>query len=422
VKFKKPVPLERINALIADFVQGCPYRVEQIGTEATLYLVHIPGKRVSELLDLFNLNKATGFSKTVADEFDFEYAEPNFIFQKDSTPNDLKFFEEWALQDQFSGGIKAESAWEISKGSSDFLVGVIDTGIYYEHPDLRNNVWSATRDFDIQVATAPAKCRIGDHGFNAINNSCNPCDLQGHGTQVSGIIGARGNNVEGIAGVNWTTSIMGLAALKVDGSGTEADIVKAIKFALEFNKLDGLPKIRVLNNSYGSKTQKDDRCRPKSLEQAIRQAGEAGILFVASAGEDPPNQNNDEMPHYPSGLGLPNIISVTGTTRSNNLGSGFNYGINSVDIGAPGASILTTDRPSGYSVRGGTSFAAPFVSGSAALILSNRRDQCDQLTPVQLKICILDNADKIPSLQHLIAEGRRLNLDRAIKNCGKYLK
>jgi subtilisin family serine protease len=415
IKFKRAVSLDRVKTFVGSSVTDRTYKVERVGSGSTLYLVHITGMRVSDLTAALTLAR-NKLRLTDADEFDFEYIEPNFILHKELTPNDPDFRDQWALRDASVAGIKAESAWDTSTGSADILVGVVDTGITYDHPDLTDNAWHALKDFDISVGSAPApvRCHTGDHGFNAIDNNCDPRDLDsgGHGTVVSGIIGAKGNNSGGVTGVNWTVGVVGLRAL--DGvHDPMSATVNAIEFAVEFNRQADPPdtrKIRVLNNSYGYVTTKDDRCRPRSLEQAIHDADDAGILFVASAGST--DNDNDVNPHYPSGLGVRNIISVTGINRAGGLGVHFNHGVTSVDMAAPGAAIKSTG-PSGFTLASGTSVAAAFVSGSAALILS----ACPRLTPVELKSCILNNADVIPWLGGSVGGGRRLNLNRAITAC-----
>src|SRR5207302_1406801 len=174
---------------------------------------------------------------------DVEYAEPNYIVHTTAIPNDPRFGELWGLQHtgqiiQASAGvpgadIKATAAWDISTGSRANVAAVIDTGIDYRHPDLAANVWSAPAAFTVTIGGQSITCPAGSHGFNAITLACDPLDDNDHGSHVSGTIGAVGNNGTGVAGVNWTASIMGSKFLDATGTGTTADAINAIEFVVQ---------------------------------------------------------------------------------------------------------------------------------------------------------------------------------------------
>src|SRR5205085_7448708 len=148
--------------------------------------------------------------------------------------------------------IGASLAWNVSTGSTTNLIGVVDTGIDYNHPDLAANVWSAPSQFTVSLSWGQITCPAGSHGYNAVARTCNPADDHSHGTHVSGTIGALGNNSLGVAGVNWTASVMGLKFLGSNGSGALADAVNAIEFAIQAKAAFGAQaNVRVLSNSWG---------------------------------------------------------------------------------------------------------------------------------------------------------------------------
>lgn len=332
------------------------------------------------------------------------YAEPNYIVRLAATPNDTAFGNLWGLRNtgQSIGGqlglsgsdINATAAWNITTGSASVVVGVVDTGVDYNHPDLAANMWSNPG------AKGHPDCAAGTHGFNAITDTCNPMDDHDHGTHVAGTIGAVGNNATGVVGVNWTTSIMALKFIGWSGYGTTADAIQAIEFAVQA-KIDGV-NVRVLNNSWGNTT------FSKALLDEINRANEHDILFVAAAGND--GVSNDVYPHYPASYATPNIISVAATDNRDNTAWFTNYGPTTVHLGAPGVSTYSTVRGSAYSYFSGTSMASPHVAGVAALVLAHSPG----LTTAEVKEAILDNTDPIPSLSGKTITGGRLNAARAL--------
>ena len=332
------------------------------------------------------------------------YAEPNYIVQVNATPNDPSYGQLWGLKNNgqtISGSvgtagsdISAEAAWDITTGSASVVVGVVDTGINYNHPDLIANVWNNPG------GKGNAACAAGTHGFNAITRTCNPMDDYDHGSHVAGTIGATGNNGIGVTGVNWTTSIMGLKFIASSGYGTTADAIAAIDFAIQA-KIDGV-NVRVLSNSWGGGG------FSKALLDIINKANEHDILFVASAGNNA--SNTDTYPHYPSSYATPNMISVAATDNRDRLAYFSNYGAGSVHIGAPGVSVLSSTLGSSYQYFSGTSMAAPHVSGVAALLLA----KTPSLTTAQVRSAILDNTDPIPSLSGITTTGGRLNAARVL--------
>jgi len=357
----------------------------------------------------------TTLIKELSARNDVEYAEPNYIVHAILTPNDPRFPELWGLLNtgQTVGGvvgtpgadIKATLAWDVSTGSRSTVVGVIDTGIDYNHPDLAANVWSAPTAFSVTVGGVVINCAAGTHGYNAITNTCNPLDDNDHGSHVSGTIGGVGNNGVGVVGVNWTASIMGMKFLDASGSGSTANAIKAIDFAIQTKNVFGAnANVRVLSNSWGGGG------FSQALLDAINRANTADMLFSAAAGNN--GTNNDTTPHYPSSYNAPNIVAVAATDNRDALASFSNYGATSVHLGAPGVNVLSTTTNNTYSSFSGTSMATPHVSGAAALVLS----RCT-LTTAALKSNLLANVDPIASLSGRTTTGGRLNVNKAIRAC-----
>ncbi len=352
------------------------------------------------------------------------YAEPNYeiklddpagfstsdAFSRDNTsnanlPNDPMFNEQWALNNTGQSGgknnadLKALLAWEKNKGSKDVVVAVLDSGVDYTHPDLVANMWirpdNVPQYKDNELGT------FNDlHGFNGTDNQRDPMDENGHGTHCSGIIGAEGDNNEGIAGMNWNVTIMPLKFMGRGGFGTTKDAIEAINYAID-RKRNGV-NVRVINASWGS------TAYSKALEDAIRAAGEEGILFVAAAGNN--GTSNDRSPHYPSNYDLPNVISVAATDRFDNLTSFSNFGIKTVHIAAPGRDIASTWLNDDYRDASGTSMATPYVAGVAALILADE----PKMSVEKLREKILKSVDKLDALNGKVESGGRINAAKAL--------
>jgi subtilisin family serine protease len=357
---------------------------------------------------------------------DVEYVEPNYIVRAlDSegdvgvqalTPNDPAFPVLWGLQNtgqiiSVSGTVGADigaaSAWTISTGSRANVVAVIDSGIDYMHPDLSANVWSAPIAFSVTIGGIPVNCAAGTHGFNAITRACDPMDDFGHGTHVSGTVGAVGNNGIGVVGVNWKASVMGIKFLDSSGNGTTSDAINAIEFAIQAKSAfasSGRANVRVLSNSWGGSG------FSQALLDEINKANTNDMLFVAAAGNT--GTNNDTAPFYPASFDAPNVMAVAATDNNDHLASFSNYGQSSVHLGAPGVLVYSTYPGNSYQYESGTSMATPHVSGAAALVLS----RCS-LTTAGLKNTLTASVDPLPSLSGLTVTGGRLNVNKAIRAC-----
>lgn len=284
-----------------------------------------------------------------------EYAELNYIVSADLTADDQFYRSQWSLQK-----IHAPEAWDISIGSSQIIVAVVDTGVDYNHRDLQQNMWVNEAELNGIVGRDDDRNGYIDdiYGYNFIYNNNDPADDHGHGTHVAGIIAAKGNNKLDIAGICWSARIMALKFMGSGGEGTTADVILALHYAVE-NGAD------IISNSWGSNSES------KALKDAIDYAYSQGVILVAAAGND-----NSNLPHYPAGY--ENVFSVTATDIDDNRWPLSNYG-DWVDIAAPGVNILSlkadgTSQGRSYNpstvVMSGTSMATPHVAGACALLLS----------------------------------------------------
>ena len=347
---------------------------------------------------------------------DVEYVHPNYMFHTANTPNDVFFNMQYALKNTgqsilnhtgTSGAdIKATQAWDITQGSRSIVVGVVDTGVDYTHPDLAANMWSAPTSFNVTIRGQVITCAAGTHGYNAINRTCNPMDDKDHGTHVSGIIGASGNNGAGVSGVSPIASIMGLKFLNSSGNGSEADAIDAIDFAIQAKAFFGSSaNVRILNNSWGGSD------ADQALLDEINLANSKNMLFVAAAGNS--GTSNDATPFYPANYNAPNMISVASTDYRDALSSFSDFGATTVHIGAPGEFVLSTLPGNTFDFFDGTSMATPMVSGAAALVLA----ACPSLSTADLRANLLGSVDALTALAGKTTTGGRLNVFRAVSNC-----
>ena len=312
---------------------------------------------------------------------DVEAVFPNYIYHANSTPNDyyynldtehLKY--QWAIN-----AIQLPEAWEHTKGSNQITVGIIDSGIDYDHPDLIGKV-----DTQLSKSFLSGKSALDDENI--------------HGTHVAGIIGANTNNSIGIAGVCWNVKLVSLKVLDENGNGTFEDTAEAINYA-KTNNFD------IINCSFSN---------GYNVEQYNEICNFEGLI-VASAGNDAAN-NDGSNPKYPASYPRDNIISVMASDEDGEIRYDSNYGAATVDLGAPGNGIMSTVpvdvESSGYSSGGGTSMAAPYVTGVAALMMSANPALKDD--PVAVKNIILSTVDKNSNFTGKCVSGGTLNAYKAV--------
>lgn len=252
------------------------------------------------------------------------YAEPNYYRSFDIIPDDPDLWRQWGIinegqvfKENFSPGlpgadIQARSAWNSTTDGSGAIIGVIDTGIDYNHPDLASNLWKDPG--------------TGSYGYDTITATLDPMDLFGHGTHCAGIIGAVGNNSLGITGVNWKARIMGVSISGSLGSNTVADSITGILWASQHGA-------RILSCSYGG---------PHFSMAEYDSIFRSGALVICSAGNS--GEDLELHPHYPGSYNLSNIITVAATNQNDTLADFSCYGNQSVDLAAPGVQIYSLLR------------------------------------------------------------------------------
>nr|WP_158217329.1 S8 family serine peptidase [Microbulbifer agarilyticus] len=343
---------------------------------------------------------------------DVEYVAPNSAFQLQSLPNDYTPSQWGLLNDGESDGvpgadIDADQGWAIRNSAEDVVIAVIDTGIDYTHPDLAGNMWVNEGEIPNNNIDDDGNGFIDDvHGYDFADKDGDPIDTDSHGTHVAGIIGAEGNNGIGISGVAWKAKLMAVKIFADNSKVTYAsDIVSGILYAADMGA-------RVSNNSYGGvfNDAVAEEIFNRPIADAIRYAGEADMLFVAAAGNNGFNADAMLGVTSPATIDLPNVISVAASTRTDERASFSNYGVVGADIAAPGKDILSTIPGAEYASYSGTSMAAPFVAGAAALVAA----QFPELSAEELRAVLIQSAEPAEALAGVSISGGRLNLQRAL--------
>jgi Subtilase family/Fervidolysin N-terminal prodomain len=352
------------------------------------------------------------------------YAEPNYMQQATAlTPNDPGFAPyQWGSNNTGQSvpiqnneetlgtkdpGIPRDDddalpAWQVTTGSRSIVVAEVDTGVQYTHPDLAANIW-----------TNPGigGCPAGTHGINVLANTCNPMDedtaYKGHGTHVAGIIGAVGNNGIGVTGMNWQTTILPVKWMNTAFAGETSALIEGLQW-LVAAKQAGV-NLRVVNDS-GDFT---GTASSQALENEIETLGANNILFVSPAGNNGTNDDENEGSRYPCAYDRANQICVTSINHDFELPPWASYGPKTVNLAAPGVSVLSTQKENGYGYMSGASTAVPQVSGAAALILSVK----PTMSATELKTDILNNVDKVPALAGRVSSGGTLDVCGAIPGC-----
>lgn len=309
----------------------------------------------------------------------------------------------WGISNSIAkSDIRVLDAWKIEMGSPSVVVAVIDTGVDANHRDLAENIWTdpSQRSAASAASASPLKTQKNSvYGWDFVTNKANPADDHGHGTHVAGIIGAVANPKAGVTGVAQKVSIMAVKYYSDRNSGSVnlANTIKALNYAIDHGA-------KIINYSGGG---------PQFSQEeyvAMKRAEQAGILVVCAAGNERHNADLRDNYYYPAAYGLKNIISVAATDIQNRLLASSNWGIEKVDVAAPGENIYSTLPGNQYGYMSGTSQATAFVTGIAALLLSKD----PTLKPEEIKAIIKDSVDRIPTLSGKVGAGGRVNAHQAL--------
>ena len=342
-----------------------------------------PGMNLQSAMDAYRLRS------------DVQLVTPDFKLTLETTANDTSIGSQWGLSNTGGSGglvgadIGATQAWQYGT-SSTVVVGVLDTGVDYNHPDLAANIWQNGNEIPGNGIDDDRNGYVDDRrGWDFANNDADPMDDNGHGTHVAGTIGAVGNNGVGVSGVAWSVRLMPLKFMDSQGSGSLSDAIEGINYARNMGA-------KIINASWGGGG------FSSALQQAITRFQNAGGIFVAAAGNE--SSNNVTTPAFPANYS--GVISVGASTRTDTLASFSNFGTN-VDVVAPGASILSTLPNNRYGSLSGTSMAAPHVAGALALLWG----QNTAATAMTITNALVNNTDNV--LRGSTSQFGRINVGKA---------
>ncbi len=326
------------------------------------------------------------------------YVEPDYVVHSLVTPNDPSYSDLWAMDNETNTDLNMPQAWDITTGSDNAVVAVIDSGIDYNHPDLTANVWQNPGEISGNGIDDDNNGYIDDvYGIDTANGDSDPFDDNEHGTHVAGTIAAEMNNSIGVVGVAPQTKVIACKFLNSYGSGNTSAAIECLDYLYDLKVNQGI-NIVATNNSWGGGGYSE------ILKEAIEQHNSADILFVAAAGNN--GQNIDVNPSYPAAYDNTNIISVAAIDESDKIAYFSNYGVERVDIAAPGVSILSSTPNNGYRYFDGTSMAAPHVTGAVALVAALYPDE----SASYYQRLVTELGVDVPSLAGVVGNGQRLTV------------
>ncbi|HYE01627.1 MAG TPA: S8 family serine peptidase, partial [Phycisphaerales bacterium] len=364
-------------------------------------------------------------SEQVQNQFSFLRAlQPNFIYHPTLLPNDPLIGQQYAVENTgqdidgtlglAGADMRLAEAWNISTGSLQVVIPIIDTGVDLLHPDLAANIW-------VNPGEVPGN-NLDDDGNGFVddvngwdftgNGDNNPTDEQGHGTAVAGCVGAIGNNGLGVAGVNWQVTLLPVKIFPAQGGASTQDIVEAVTYTTMLLRDFGV-NIVASSNSYGAVQAEDPNFNDNAESLAIQEFTDAGGIFVAAAGNDT-NDNDGPNFAYPASYNNEFIVSVAATDNRDELADFSNFGLTSVDVGAPGVRVMTTAMGGGYEYIDGTSFACPYTAGVLGLLASANAFASQQA----LRDALYQGVDRVAGLEGRVVTGGRVNAFESLKLVG----
>jgi subtilisin family serine protease/subtilisin-like proprotein convertase family protein len=357
--------------------------------------------------------------------------EPNRVMSTMQFPNDPFLGQQWSHDNSgqlilgspgtAGADISSIAAWDVTIGSGDVIIAVIDTGVDYTHPDLAGNMWTNPGEIAGNGIDDDGNGFVDDiHGWDFGEQDNDPQDDDpngGHGTLCAGVIGAVGNNGIGIAGVAWNVKIMALKVINSQQGGffSTAAIIGSHDYASMM--IGRGVNLVASNNSYGAFGPGFYEDAPEGFvaeKDAIQRFVDTGATFVASAGNDGHDNDNPEFKAFPASYNIPGVITVAATDNNDGLANFSNWGAETVDLGAPGVSVYTTTYGGGYAYVNGTSFSGPTVAGAVALLKSVR----PTASAIEVKQALINGVDPIPSLQGRVVSGGRLNVAESLRIIG----
>gem|GEM_PF-5970547 len=395
----KPKPGVLATVLLAEMaIPGAQIRAQLPASD--LWLIRLPDPQ----LDTLPLAIAAALNSGQVD-----LAEADPVIHAAALPNDPSFASQWSLENTGQNGgtpdvdIDAPAAWDLQTGSSTVVVGVLDTGIDVTHPDLAANLWTNPAEIAGNGIDDDANGYIDDvHGWNFVAGTPNAMDDNAHGTHVAGTLGAVGNNGVGISGVAWQVALMPLKILDAEGTGFTSDAAEALAYSNAKNAA-------LTCNAWGGSG------FSQALRHLLSEAGAAGRLFVAAAGNN--SRNTDSRPHYPASYDVENIIAVTSINAQGQLSWFANTGVNSVHLAAPGSGILSTIPGGGHALRSGTSAAAAHVAGACVVLKAAH----PTWSASNLKSALLGSVKPLASLADRTISGGSLRVGDALQASSRLL-
>lgn len=379
-----------------------PGRNPALGTVVETFELKRSGAELARLRLPEGLSVEQGLERLAQDP-GVEYAVPNQIHRASTVPNDLNPEELWGMDK-----IAAPAAWDRTTGSrTGPIVAVLDTGCDVTHPDLVNNLWTNAGEIPGNGVDDDANGVVDDvHGYNSIDGSGDVTDVYTHGTHCAGTVGAEGNNGQGVVGVNWECQLMPIKYLDDHGNGTTDCLIRGLLYAERMGAT-------ITSNSYGGEFNRAEY-------EVFREA--SGMLHICAAGNE--GRDNDvgqyyldRQASYPATYDLPNIVSVGASSKRDRLAGFSNYGAKTVDLAAPGTSVLSTMPGGGYDTKSGTSMATPHVAGAAALVAT----LYPSASPAEVKARLLNSATPLPALAGQCLTGGQLNAAAALAPAGEAL-